>query len=101
MPEEQDEAIRELRRDHEIVELFKKLSGADPLPSRWSKRTRIYGLSRDPPIKPAHRRHPTKLCRQIEYSDALSAKQELNSKTADAAWRAILPRPRLRSTERC
>jgi hypothetical protein len=34
MPEEQDEAIRELRRDHEIVELFKKLSGADPLPSR-------------------------------------------------------------------
>ena len=34
MPEEQDKAIRELPRDRDVVELFKKLSGADPLPSR-------------------------------------------------------------------
>ena len=34
MPEEQDKAIRELPRDREVVELFKKLSGADPLPPR-------------------------------------------------------------------
>jgi tripartite-type tricarboxylate transporter receptor subunit TctC len=34
MPEEQDKAIRELPRDREVVELFRKLSGADPLPAR-------------------------------------------------------------------
>ena len=34
MPEEQDKAIHELPRDREVVELFKKLSGADPLPPR-------------------------------------------------------------------
>ena len=34
MPEEQDKAIRELPRDREVVELFKKLSGPDPLPAR-------------------------------------------------------------------
>ena len=34
MPEEQDKAVRELPRDREVVELFKKLSGADPLPAR-------------------------------------------------------------------
>jgi hypothetical protein len=34
MPEEQDKAIRELPRDRDVVELFKKLSGADPLPPR-------------------------------------------------------------------
>jgi tripartite-type tricarboxylate transporter receptor subunit TctC len=34
MPEEQDKAIRELPRNREVVELFKKLSGADPLPPR-------------------------------------------------------------------
>ncbi|MGH7854656.1 MAG: Bug family tripartite tricarboxylate transporter substrate binding protein [Candidatus Binatia bacterium] len=34
MPEEQDKAIRELPRDREVVELFKKISGADPLPAR-------------------------------------------------------------------
>jgi hypothetical protein len=34
MPEEQDNAVRELPRDREVVELFKKLSGADPLPTR-------------------------------------------------------------------
>ena len=34
MPEEQEKAIRELPRDREVVELFKKLSGPDPLPAR-------------------------------------------------------------------
>jgi hypothetical protein len=34
MPEEMEKAIRELPRDKETVELFKKLSGADPMPAR-------------------------------------------------------------------
>jgi hypothetical protein len=34
MPEEQDKAIRELPRDRDVVELFKKISGPDPLPPR-------------------------------------------------------------------
>src|SRR5687767_1385699 len=34
IPEEQDKAIRELPRDRDVVELFKKLAGADPLPPR-------------------------------------------------------------------
>jgi tripartite-type tricarboxylate transporter receptor subunit TctC len=34
MPEEQEKVIRELPRDKETVELFKKLSGPDPLPAR-------------------------------------------------------------------
>ncbi len=34
MPDEQERAIRELPRDREVVELFKKLSGPDPLPAR-------------------------------------------------------------------
>jgi tripartite-type tricarboxylate transporter receptor subunit TctC len=34
MPEEQEKVIRQLPRDREIVELFKKLSGPDPLPAR-------------------------------------------------------------------
>jgi hypothetical protein len=34
MPEEQDKVIRELPRDKETVELFKKLSGPDPMPPR-------------------------------------------------------------------
>ena len=34
MPEKQEKVIRELPRDREIVELFKKLSGPDPLPAR-------------------------------------------------------------------
>ena len=34
MPEEMEKAIRELPRDRETVELFKKLAGADPLPAR-------------------------------------------------------------------
>lgn len=34
MPEEQDKAIRELPRDREVVELFRKLSGPDPMPAR-------------------------------------------------------------------
>ena len=34
LPEEQDKAIRELPRDRDVVELFKKLSGPDSLPSR-------------------------------------------------------------------
>lgn len=33
-PEEMDKAIKELPRDREIVELFKKIAGGDPLPSR-------------------------------------------------------------------
>ncbi|MGZ8522385.1 MAG: hypothetical protein ACXWX7_19820 [Candidatus Binatia bacterium] len=32
LPEEQDKAIRELARDRDVLELFKKLPGADPLP---------------------------------------------------------------------
>lgn len=34
MPEDQEKAIRELPRDREVVELFKKLAGPDPLPAR-------------------------------------------------------------------
>jgi tripartite-type tricarboxylate transporter receptor subunit TctC len=34
MPEEQERVVRELPRDRDVVELFKKLSGADPLPPR-------------------------------------------------------------------
>jgi hypothetical protein len=34
MPEEQEKAVRELPRDRTVVELFKKLSGPDPLPPR-------------------------------------------------------------------
>jgi len=34
MPEEQDKAIRELPRDRDVVALFQKLAGADPLPPR-------------------------------------------------------------------
>jgi tripartite-type tricarboxylate transporter receptor subunit TctC len=34
MPEEQEKVVRELPRDRDIVELFKKLSGGDPLPAR-------------------------------------------------------------------
>ena len=34
MPEEMEKAIRELPRDRETVELFKKIAGGDPLPSR-------------------------------------------------------------------
>src|SRR5262245_5117877 len=34
MPEEMEKAVRELPRDRETVELFKKLAGGDPMPSR-------------------------------------------------------------------
>jgi hypothetical protein len=34
MPEALDKTIRELPRDAEVVELFNKLAGADPLPAR-------------------------------------------------------------------
>ena len=34
MPEEMDKAIKELPRDPEVVELFKKISGGGPLPPR-------------------------------------------------------------------
>ena len=34
MPEEMEKAIRELPRDRETVELFKKLAGGDPMPPR-------------------------------------------------------------------
>ena len=34
MPEEQEKAVRELPRERNVVELFKKLSGPDPLPPR-------------------------------------------------------------------
>jgi hypothetical protein len=34
MPEEQEKVVRELPREAAVVELFKKLSGADPLPAR-------------------------------------------------------------------
>jgi tripartite-type tricarboxylate transporter receptor subunit TctC len=34
MPETLQKAIKELPRDPEVVELFKKLFGADPLPAR-------------------------------------------------------------------
>jgi hypothetical protein len=34
MPEEQEKAIREIPRDPETAEIFKKLVGAGPLPSR-------------------------------------------------------------------
>ncbi len=34
MPEEQEKAVRELPRDRDVVELFRKLSGPEPLPPR-------------------------------------------------------------------
>src|SRR5262245_5154725 len=34
LPEEMEKAIRELPRDRETVELFKKLAGSDPMPAR-------------------------------------------------------------------
>jgi hypothetical protein len=34
MPEEQEKAIREIPRDPETAEIFKKLVGAGPLPGR-------------------------------------------------------------------
>jgi len=34
MPEALEKTIRELPRDPEVVELFNKLAGADPLPPR-------------------------------------------------------------------
>ena len=34
LPEEMEKSIRELPRDREIVELFKKISGPAPLPPR-------------------------------------------------------------------
>jgi tripartite-type tricarboxylate transporter receptor subunit TctC len=34
MPEEQEKVVRELPRDRDVIELFKKLSGPDPLPPR-------------------------------------------------------------------
>jgi hypothetical protein len=34
MPEEMEKVIRELPRDRETVELFRKLAGGDLLPSR-------------------------------------------------------------------
>ena len=34
MPEELEKAVRELPREREVVELFNKLSGADPMPPR-------------------------------------------------------------------
>jgi hypothetical protein len=34
MPEELEKAVRELPRDKEVIELFNKLSGADPMPPR-------------------------------------------------------------------
>jgi tripartite-type tricarboxylate transporter receptor subunit TctC len=34
MPEELEKSIKELPREREVIELFKKLSGADPLPGR-------------------------------------------------------------------
>jgi len=34
MPEEQEKAVKELPRDPQTVELFKKIAGADPLPAR-------------------------------------------------------------------
>jgi hypothetical protein len=36
VPEEMEKAIRELPREKEIVELFKKLSNADPMPPRYA-----------------------------------------------------------------
>src|SRR5262245_19534581 len=34
MPDDQTKALRELPRDKEVIELFKKMIGADPLPGR-------------------------------------------------------------------
>jgi tripartite-type tricarboxylate transporter receptor subunit TctC len=34
MPEEYEKAVREMPREREIIELFNKLSGADPMPPR-------------------------------------------------------------------
>jgi hypothetical protein len=34
MPELHDKAVREIPREREVVEVFKKLVGAGPLPSR-------------------------------------------------------------------
>lgn len=33
--EELERAIKELPRDKEVVQLYQKLAGADPLPARW------------------------------------------------------------------
>jgi hypothetical protein len=35
MPEAHEKAIRVIPRDPEVVEIFKKLVGAGPLPSRY------------------------------------------------------------------
>jgi hypothetical protein len=34
MPEEQEKSIKELPRDPQTIELFKKIAGGDPLPPR-------------------------------------------------------------------
>jgi hypothetical protein len=34
MPEELEKAIKNMPRDREVIDFFKKLSGADPLPAR-------------------------------------------------------------------
>jgi len=34
LPENHEKAIREIPRDREVIELFKKLVGAGPLPAR-------------------------------------------------------------------
>jgi hypothetical protein len=34
MPEDQQRSIEELPRDAEVVEVFKKIAGVDPLPPR-------------------------------------------------------------------
>ena len=34
MPEEMERLVKDLPRDSEIVELFKKINAADPLPPR-------------------------------------------------------------------
>ena len=34
MPEALEKVIKELPRDNEVIELFKILAGADPLPAR-------------------------------------------------------------------
>jgi hypothetical protein len=34
MPEETEKAVQEMPRDAKVIELFKKLAGADPLPPR-------------------------------------------------------------------
>jgi hypothetical protein len=34
MPEELEQTIRDMPREREVVELFKKLTGPDPLPQK-------------------------------------------------------------------